>query len=53
MNGQHKSANQRDLKMDIKINEAIRFNEEEIKIIISSMMQYIDRVIGLLTKKPA
>jgi hypothetical protein len=50
---QLKSANQRDLKIDIKINEAIRFNEEEIKIIISSMMQYIDRLIGLLTEKPA
>ena len=50
---QLKSANQRDLKIDIKINEAIRFNEEEIKIIISSMMQYIDRVIWQLTEKPA
>ena len=50
---QLKSANQRDLKIDIKINEAIRFNEEEIKNIISSMMQYIDQLIGLLTEKPA
>ncbi len=50
---QLKSANQRDLKIDIKINEAIRFNEEDIKIIISSMTQYIDQLIGQLTVTPA
>jgi len=46
---QLKSANPRELKTDIKINEAIRFNEEEIKIIIPSMMQYVDRLITGLT----
>ena len=50
---QIKSANPRDLKTNIKINETIRFDEEEIKTIISSMMQYIDQLIGLLTEKPA
>jgi hypothetical protein len=50
---QLKSANPRDLKPNLKIDDKILFTEDEIKVIATSMMQYIDQLIGLLTEKPA
>jgi hypothetical protein len=51
--GQIKSANPRELKPDLKVEDKILFTEDEIKVIATSMMQYIDRLIGQLTEKPA
>ena len=45
---QIKSANPRDLKPNLKIDDKILFSEDEIKIIISSMMQYINQLINQL-----
>ena len=42
---QIKSANPRELKPNLKVEEKILFTEDEIKIITTSMTRYIDRPI--------
>lgn len=44
---QLKSANPRDLKLDLKVEDKILFTEDEIKVITTSMMEYIDRLISV------
>jgi len=48
--GQLSSATPRDLKPDMKKDDIIQFNEDEIKIIIESMNRYIDRLFEKLLK---